>query len=327
MSSIARRLDAGAESFDAAVSANGQVGLYAEATLATVQVNIGLRCNLTCGHCHVNSSPRRTEEMSWETMEAVISLATRLGARTIDITGGAPEMHPRFRNFVSAARAQDFSVIVRTNLTVLLLPEYEDLPEFFKLNDVNLVASLPCYLEENVDGQRGENVYNDSIEAIRRLNAIGYGVDSRHPLTLIYNPIGPALPPDQGSLEADYRRELRARFGIEFTRLHTITNVPIGRFVAALRRAKQAETYERLLAGAFNSSTVPRLMCRHQISVAWDGTLYDCDFNLALRLPVRERNNVLTVNADTLKGRRIVTGAHCYACTAGAGSSCGGALV
>lgn len=313
--------------FDRRVAHDNAPGLYAAERLRTVQVNIGLKCNLICGHCHVNSSPRRKEEMDWATMESVIRLARALEAETVDITGGAPEMNPNFRRFVEELRREGFAVIVRTNLTILLEPGYEDLPEFFKRRRVQLVASLPCYLEENVDRQRGEGVYRGSIEALRRLNALGYGIEADLPLNLIYNPLGPALPPPQDALEGDYKRELFQRFGVRFTRLHTITNVPIGRFRTDLRRRKQLDAYAVLLSESHNPDTVEHLMCRHQISVAWDGTLHDCDFNLALRWPIASGANVRDVDPASLVARRIVTGDHCYACTAGAGSSCGGALV
>lgn len=301
--------------------------LAAENRLQTVQVNIGLRCNLVCRHCHVNSSPRRTEAMDWPTMEAVLRLAQALDVQTVDITGGAPEMHPEFRRFVETLRANNFDVIVRTNLTILLELGYTDLPAWYARQGVRLVASLPCYLEENVDAQRGEGVYHDSIEVIRWLNEEGYGVRPELPLDLIYNPGGPTLPAAQSALEAEYKKALHERFGISFSHLLTITNVPIGRFRGDLRRQHKLEPYLATLEAAFNPATVAPLMCRHQISVAWDGTLYDCDFNLALGLGLTSGSrSVHDVNPDHLRGRAIATGDHCYACTAGAGSSCCGAL-
>lgn len=314
--------------FDTQVSTPETHGLYAAPALTTIQVNIGLKCNLTCRHCHVNSSPKRKEEMDWPTMQHILKLADDLNIQTIDITGGAPEMNPYFEQFITAIRAKNIHVIVRTNLTILLEPEYTHLIDFYKEQNVELVASLPCYLEENVDKQRGEGVYHDSIEVIRKLNKAGYGTSPELPLNLVYNPGGPSLPPDQTTLEADYHRELNDRFGIQFTNLHTITNVPIGRFKTDLRRDKQLDSYMTTLKNAFNPHTIAPLMCRHQISVAWDGTLYDCDFNLALRLPAcyPENQNIRDIDPKTLLNRRIVTADHCYACTAGAGSSCGGAL-
>lgn len=312
--------------FDERVSEEG--ALFSASTLRVIQVNIGLKCNLICTHCHVNSSPRRTEEMDWATMEAVIEVAEKAGIKTVDITGGAPEMNPNFRRFVEALRARGLHVMVRTNLTILLEDGYQELPRFFRRHGVELVASLPCYTEENVDGQRGEGVFTDSIEVIRRLNAVGYGVEPGLTLNLVYNPGAPILPPAQAGLEEDYRRELRDRFEIEFTHLHTITNIPIGRFKGDLRKQHQLDAYMDLLRQNFNPGTVERLMCRHQISVGWDGALYDCDFNLALRLSAGLRSaNIRDADVQELTGRRIVTGDHCYACTAGAGSSCGGALV
>ena len=299
------------------------------ASMNAVQANIGLRCNLACHHCHVESGPSRTETMTWETMEAVLGAARAAGAGTLDITGGAPEMHPRFRRFVEAARRDGLAVIVRTNLTILLEPGYEDLPTFFRDHRVRLVASLPCYLETNVDKQRGRGVYRESVDAIRRLNAAGYGVESDLPLDLVYNPGGPSLPPPQNSLESDYKRELAARYGIAFTRLLTITNVPIGRFQHDLDRQGKGAAYVQKLRDAFNPATLGGLMCRHQLHVGWDGTLYDCDFNFAVGLPVNAdagRGNIRDFDPGRFVRRAIATGLHCFACTAGAGSSCGGSL-
>ncbi len=307
---------------------NGQSGLYA-LEIDTVQVNIGLKCDLACSHCHVVSSPRRTEEMSWETMTQVIQAAERIPARVVDITGGAPELNPNFRRFVTELRSRNFHVLVRTNLTVFFEPGNADMPKFYRDQGVHLVASLPCYLKENVDLQRGDGVYIKSIEAIKQLNALGYGEDPLLPLDLIYNPIGPALPPSQSKLEEDYRRELRERFGITFTRLLTITNMPIGRFWGDLKRNGQHHGYAQLLRGSFNPQTLPGLMCRHQISVRWDGTLFDCDFNLALKMPVDAGlpTHIKDFDPDRFSQRTIVTANHCFGCTAGCGSSCGGALV
>ena len=315
--------------FDASLHDRGLPALQSAESLHTIQVNIGLKCNLTCHHCHVNSSPKRKEAMDWQTMESVIDLATELRVDTVDITGGAPEMHPDFKRFVLALKKNQFHVIVRTNLTVLLEPEYESNIDFFAEQKVELVASLPCYLEENVDAQRGDGVYAESINVIQQLNRVGYGVRDELPLNLIYNPGGPSLPPDQTALEQDYKTELKRRYGIVFSNLHTITNVPIGRFKTDLRRAGQLDGYTETLQANFNADTVEPLMCRHQISVAWDGTLYDCDFNLALRLPTPdlEQPNIRTLDPEALLKRRIATGSHCFACTAGAGSSCGGSLV
>ena len=295
-------------------------------SIHTVQVNVGLKCNLACHHCHVESSPKRTEEMTWETMEMVLRAAEKAGARTIDITGGAPEMNPQFRRFVDAAIARRYEVMVRTNLTIMLEEPYTDLPEFYAARRVHLVASLPCYLETNVDRQRGTHVYQESVEIIQRLNALGYGTREELPLDLVYNPGGPSLPPEQGALESAYRRELGSHFGIRFTRLYTITNLPIGRFQHDLQRQGYAEKYQDLLERTFNQSTVNELMCRHQLHVGWDGTTYDCDFNYALKLPANA-GHIRDFDPATFLARRIVTGPHCFGCTAGAGSSCGGSLV
>ncbi len=297
--------------------------------ITTIQVNVGLACNLQCLHCHVSSSPKRRETMSWETMELVIAAAKRIDCRLVDITGGAPELNPNFRRFVAAVTAPGLPVLVRTNLTVLLAPGMETMPGFFRAHKVRVVASLPCYLEENVDRQRGAGTYGESIRAIGILNALGYGRESDLPLTLVYNPVGAHLPPDQVALESDYRRELKDRFGIDFTNLITITNMPIGRFKGSLRRQNEYEAYVRLLEDSFNPSTIEGLMCRYQISVAWDGTIYDCDFNLALGLPVDHGAppHIRDFDPGAHERRRILTGAHCFGCTAGCGSSCSGALV
>lgn len=293
----------------------------------TVQVNVGLRCNLACRHCHVDSSPARTEEMSWETMLAVLDAARVTGARTLDITGGAPEMHPHFRSFVDAGIAAGLAVMVRSNLTVLLLADYADLPKFLAERKVHIVASLPCYLETNVDKQRGKHVYQESIAVIQKLNGLGYGEGSELSLDLVYNPGGPSLPPPQGELEVAYRHELRERYGISFRRLFTITNMPIGRFYGDLVRQHRGDEYQRLLEHRFNPETVAGLMCRNQLHIGWDGTIYDCDFNFAEAMPaLLERRNIREFALQEFLGRTIATGAHCFGCTAGCGSSCTGSL-
>ena len=298
------------------------------ADIQTFQVNVGLKCNLACHHCHVESGPNRTEEMHWETMLMVLGAAHDAGAETIDITGGAPEMNPNFRRFVAAARAQGHEVIVRTNLTIALEPGYEDLLVFFRDHRVHLIASLPCYLEVNVDKQRGRHVYAESIEVIKRLNALGYGIDPNLPLDLVYNPGGPSLPPPQAALEADYRRELDRQFGLRFTRLYTITNMPIGRFQHDLDRSGRGMAYRQKLQDAFNPSTIEPLMCRHQIHVNHDGTLSDCDFNYALGIlnSAPAPTHIRDFDAAALRGRRITTANHCFGCTAGCGSSCNGSI-
>jgi radical SAM/Cys-rich protein len=306
----------------------GGDGLYSVG-LSTIQVNLGLRCNQCCQHCHVEASPERTEAMSWDTMTLILAGTRELENVRFDLTGGAPELNPNFRRFVSALRNAGRPVQVRTNLTVLLEPGLEDMVEFFREHAVTLVGSLPCYLEENVTAQRGEGVYNASIEAIRRLNAVGYGRRTELPLDLVYNPGAAVLPPPQTTLEEEYRSELRSRFGIDFTRLLTITNMPIGRFLADLRRDGREDEYMQMLKDAFNERTIDGLMCRRQISIGWDGTLSDCDFNLVLKCPIDcgIGQSLRGLNPSLLVGRRIATGAHCFGCTAGAGSSCGGALL
>ncbi len=316
----------GDNSFDECVSSASGKPL-AGLSIETVQVNIGLRCNLACHHCHVESSPKRTEQMDWSTMRMVLDAAGRAGASTLDITGGAPEMHPHFAKFVDAALDQALNVMVRTNLTIMLQPGYEHLPEWFSSKGIHLVASLPCYLESNVDAQRGKHVYRDSIEVIQRLNELGYGLDDDKQLDLVYNPGGPSLPPSQQKLEEAYRRELRGAFGIRFNHLYTITNVPIGRFLHDLQRDGQVDPYARMLQKAFNPQTLEGLMCRHQLHVGWDGTLYDCDFNYAIRLQTSGPiHHIRDFEPDSFMQRQITTGDHCFACTAGCGSSCTGAL-
>lgn len=313
--------------FDRRVRQEERDGL-AGLTLDTVQVNIGLRCNLACHHCHVESSPTRKEEMTWETMTLVLDAARRADAKTLDITGGAPEMHPFFRELIDAAIVQGLHVIVRTNLTILLQPEYADLPEFFAELGVHLIASLPCYLESNVDKQRGKHVYRESIDVIRQLNQLGYGKVPRLQLDLVYNPGGDTLPPPQAKLEEAYRLELFNRFDIRFNRLYTITNMPIGRFLHDLQRDGKAEQYAHLLRDAFNPATLPELMCRHQLHVGWDGRLYDCDFNYGIGLTVNgTMQHIRDFTPEQHRLRRIATGSHCFGCTAGCGSSCKGSLM
>ncbi len=293
----------------------------------TLQVNIGLECNQSCKHCHLEASPRRTERMDPKIMRGVIDAAAKMRCRLVEITGGAPELHTEFRWFVTELHNHGIPIRLRTNLTVLLEEGQEDLPELLCELRVHLIASLPCYLEENVNAQRGTGVYEKSVAVIRKLNSLGYGVDPDLPLDLVYNSGGPFLPPEQGKLEEDYRRELKDRFGIAFTRLLTITNMPIGRFFEQLKETGEAEQYMQLLRDSFNPVTVDKVMCRNQITIAWDGSLYDCDFNLALDMPVVGGNTIEDLDHTAVVGRAIRTGDHCFGCTAGAGSSCVGALV
>ena len=298
--------------------------------LTWLQVNVGRVCNQACHHCHVDAGPKRTEAMSAATVDRLIALmAATPQIAQLDITGGAPELNPNFRRLVQAGRALGARVIDRCNLTVLLEPGQEDLVAFLADQRVEVVASMPCYLEENVDRQRGRGVYERSIEGLRRLNAAGYGEPgSGLTLDLVYNPGGPFLPPPQEALEADYKARLAA-VDVRFDRLLTITNMPIARFRHDLQRSRRLEAYEELLERSFNPATVPGLMCRSLVSVDWQGRLYDCDFNQMLDLEVDRRvgRTLWDVEAlGELSGRRIVTGDHCFGCTAGCGSSCGGAL-
>jgi radical SAM/Cys-rich protein len=310
----------------------------------TLQVNVGKRCDLACHHCHVEAGPKRSEAMDAATAARVTLLLERNPAiGTLDLTGGAPELNANFRDLVRAARALGREVIDRCNLTVLFEPGQEDTAEFLAAQGVKVVASLPCYTPENVDTQRGKRVFERSVAALRRLNALGYAVaGSGLALDLVYNPLGPSLPPDQAQLEATYRIQLRETFGIEFDRLATITNMPIKRFAHALERDGRHAEYMGLLVNHFNPSTVPALMCRFLLSVGWDGALYDCDFNQMLELPLgasfaqraageRSPSGGHTTiwqldDLGELAGAPIATDSHCFGCTAGSGSSCGGAL-
>jgi len=294
--------------------------------VSVLQLNVGKQCNQTCAHCHVDAGPDRREIMTAETAELCLDVLARHETPTLDITGGAPELNPNFRRLVTRGRELGRHVIDRCNLTILLVPGFADLPEFLAAQRVEVVASLPCYLMENVDKQRGAGVFDKSIEALRRLNAVGYGTDL--PLTLVYNPVGPSLPPAQAKLESAYREQLRSRFGIEFSRLFTITNMPISRFLDDLVRSGKLEAYMDKLILAYNPAAVDGLMCRTTLSVGWDGRLYDCDFNQMLDLEVTGAvQHIRDFDLGRLTGRRIVTRQHCYGCTAGAGSSCGGSIV
>lgn len=330
-----RDMNAPAADFDAVLRRHDFAALHRDAP-RVLQVNLGKLCNQACHHCHVDAGPRRTESMSQAAAERVAALAAGAASvDTVDITGGAPELNPSFRYLVERARAAGRHVVVRCNLTVLFASGLQDLPGFYRDHGVELVCSLPCYTAENVDAQRGRGVFDQSIAALRSLNDLGYGrPDTSLTLNLVYNPLGAFLPPPQRTLEAKYRDELRSRFGIEFGRLLTITNMPISRFGDQLRRLGQFDAYMGLLVNHFNPATVPGLMCRTLVSVGWDGALYDCDFNQMLELPVPAggssggvRPTIWDVGSlDELGGRRIATGTHCFGCSAGAGSSCGGAL-
>jgi radical SAM/Cys-rich protein len=299
--------------------------------LETLQVNLGYKCNQTCVHCHVNAGPTRTEEMDLDTVRVVLRFLEASHAITLDITGGAPELNPHFRELVANARTLGTHVIDRCNLTVLEEPGQENLAEFLAREEVEVTASLPCYTEELVDRQRGKGVYETSIRAIKRLNALGYGAEgSRLALNLVYNPQGPSLPPAQEELEADYKRILGERFGIRFNRLYTLANMPIARFGSTLVSRGQFNAYMRLLRESFREENLGAVMCRSLISVDWQGTVYDCDFNQMLGLPLRIAGRPRVRLADLigrdLAGSPIAVKDHCFGCTAGQGSSCGGAL-
>ena len=296
----------------------------------TLQLNVGRKCDLACHHCHVEAGPKRTEMLDRRGAERVLELLERSpGVELLDLTGGAPELNPHFRMLVERARVLGRRVIDRCNLTVLRVPGQEDTAEFLADQGVEIVASLPCYTAENVEQQRGRGVFRSCIEGLRRLNDLGYGTPgSSLVLDLVYNPLGPTLPPPQAELQARYRHELRELFGIEFRSLLTITNMPIRRFLHALERDGQREAYLGLLVNHFNPETLPGLMCRSLVSVGWEGTIYDCDFNQMLELPPPgPRRTIWDVDdLKSLEGQPIATASHCFGCTAGAGSSCAGAL-
>ncbi len=299
-------------------------------SLTILQVNLGYRCNLSCVHCHVNAGPTRTEEMDGDTIEQLIALIEQQRPAVLDLTGGAPELNPHFRELVEVARGLGVEVIDRCNLTILFEPGQEDLAEFLAAQGVTVTASLPCYLEENVSQQRGKGVYDDSIRALRRLNQLGYGHKSELQLNLVYNPVGAVLPPPQSTLQADYKRELGERFGVVFDQLFTITNMPISRFGAVLLANGDYPAYMNLLRDNFSSDNLETVMCRDLVSIDWQGYLYDCDFNQMLDMPIlasSERRHLrdLLAEPDSILAP-ILTGEHCYGCTAGQGSSCGGAL-
>ncbi|MDP6438740.1 MAG: arsenosugar biosynthesis radical SAM protein ArsS [Candidatus Brocadiia bacterium] len=294
----------------------------------TLQVNVGFLCNQQCVHCHLRAGPERTEQMPEETADEVLRALERLGSPTLDITGGAPELNREFLRLVRGGREAGCRVIVRTNLTVLAGSERRAMAESLAEQQAAIVASMPCYMEENVERQRGRGVYGRSIEALQGLNSLGYGRDPALELDLVYNPAGAFMPPPQEGLEEDYREHLRGEHGIEFDALFAMANMPIGRFAEGLEGDGELEQYVDLLRRSFNPETVASLMCRHQVSVGFDGTLYDCDFNLALGLPASldGRGRVRDLEPGTAVGRAIVTGEHCFGCTAGAGSSCKGVL-
>jgi radical SAM/Cys-rich protein len=301
------------------------------ARLDTLQVNLGYRCNQSCVHCHVNAGPNRTEEMSRETIDVVLAFLARRRLATLDITGGAPELNPHFRDLVRAARKMDMRVMDRCNLTILAVPGQEDLAQFLAREQVEITASMPCYLEENVDRQRGKGVFEASLRGLQSLNRLGYGrAGTGLELNLVYNPQGPSLPPPQETLESDYKRVLDERYGIEFNRLYTLANMPIQRFGAILISNGEFDRYLDLLRHAHLDANLEHVMCRNLISVDWRGYVYDCDFNQMLDLPLqhhaRQRVHLSDLLDTEIAGARIRVAGHCYGCTAGQGSSCGGAL-
>lgn len=294
-----------------------------------LQVNLGYLCNQVCNHCHVNAGPNRKELMTKATLESCLKALDVGSFHTVDLTGGAPEIHPEFRWFVTELSKRKLKVIVRSNLTILTFHKtYLDLPDFFAENGVEVIASMPCYTLENVDKQRGEGVFDASIAGLKKLNEVGYGrADSDLQLHLVYNPGGPFLPGSQEGLERDYKKMLSANFGIVFNNLYTITNMPISRFLSDLKQQGKLADYMHLLVDNFNLGAVENLMCRNTISVRWDGTLYDCDFNQMLDVPVQGKVRTIEhYNEAALLDRNVVLHNHCYGCTAGAGSSCQGAL-
>jgi radical SAM/Cys-rich protein len=320
------RLD---RSFEAALESAGLFPLRSTG-IEILQVNVGKKCNQTCRHCHVDAGPDRVEMMSDPLVDAVLRVLEETDIPTLDITGGAPELHKRFREMVTRARALGRRVIDRCNLTITQLPNYRDLPEFLAKNQVEVVASLPYFKEDRTDAQRGDGVFEASIAALQAFNALGYG----HPgtglvLNLVTNPVGAFLPADQSALEVRWKRELRLRFGIEFNHLFALTNLPISRFLEYLQESGNLHDYMTRLVNAYNPMAAAGVMCRNTLSVGWDGVLYDCDFNQMLELPVPlpAPRSIFDFQRSLLDAREIAVGPHCFGCTAGAGSSCGGAVV
>jgi radical SAM/Cys-rich protein len=296
-------------------------------THKTVQVNVGNRCNHLCTHCHVQATPTSTDVMNWEVMECVLKVAEETQPELVDITGGAPELNPTLPRFLKELDERDFKIQVRTNLTVLLDPKFREQIEMYKDLQIRLVGSLPCYIEADVDNVRGRGVFKKSLQILKELNAIGYGVNSNLELDLVFNPEGPFLPPDQSELEVTYKERLSSDWGITFNRLLTITNMPIGRFRELLVEHQQLAQYQERLEKAYNPDTLDKLMCLNQVCIGWDGLIYDCDFNFALKLPVSTTpKHVRQFDSVSHINREIVTGPHCFGCTAGQGSSCAGAL-
>ena len=313
--------------FEEAAAGAGHDPLRA-AAIQVLQINVGKRCNQACHHCHVDAGPDRTEVMTPEVVDACLRFLESSDIPAVDITGGAPELHPQFRDIVGRVRAVGRHVIDRCNLTITRLPNYADLPDFLAEHRVEVIASLPSFSERQTNAQRGDGVFADSIAALRRFNDLGYGAEeSGLLLHLVTNPVGAFLPGSQAALEADWKRELQRRYGVRFNRLYTITNMPISRFLQFLIDSGNLEAYMARLTTAFNPAAVDGLMCRTTLSVGWDGRLYDCDFNQMLDLGTAAGvpQTIFDATPESLASRRIVVGPHCFGCTAGAGSSCGGA--
>jgi radical SAM/Cys-rich protein len=325
-----RILDAttGVTPFETRLTQAGASSLQASG-MTVFQINVGKLCNQTCRHCHVDAGPDRTESMSRETAELCIQALAKTDIPTVDITGGAPELNPNFRWLVEQARALGRQVLDRCNLSVLLIPSQADLANFLATHHVEIVASLPSYQASQTDAQRGDGIFEKSIQALRLLNQLGYGrPDSGLALNLVYNPVGAFLPPKQEAIEAQFRKELRAKHGVEFNHLYTITNMPVSRYLEFLVESGNYEQYMERLANAFNPAAAAGVMCRYTISVSWDGKLYDCDFNQMLDLPVDHGApaHIRDFDPIQLNRRQITTRNHCYGCTAGTGSSCGGSV-
>jgi len=315
-------------SFDQRLESLGAV--LSKKKIEILQVNLGKLCNLTCVHCHVEAGPTKTgENMDRETSEAVVRFMDRSDIKILDLTGGAPEMNPHFRYLVDEAKKRNMHVMDRCNLSVFYEKGFEDCPDYLAEHRVEIVASLPCYSSDNVDKQRGKGTFDASIRALQKLNQLGYGKRG-NPLilNLVYNPVGPHLPPGQQTLEQDYKKNLRKDFGIEFNRLYTITNMPITRYALYLKATHAYEDYVNLLMQSFNAATLDGLMCRDTLNVSWDGKIYDCDFNQAMRMPLSNGKilDIKNLKLEDLEGRSIMTADHCFGCTAGAGSSCQGAI-
>jgi radical SAM/Cys-rich protein len=309
-------------------------GQLRRGAVETLQINVGKLCNQTCGHCHVNAGPGRKEVMTRETIDRIVDWLARTGIPKVDITGGAPEIIPDFRHLVERVKRLERHVMDRCNLTIFFEPGHEEVPEFLALHEIEIIASLPCYTAGNVDAQRGNGVFDKSIRALQWLNRLGYGTNPALPLHLVYNPLGAKLPGPQAELEADYHAELRQQFGIVFNRLYTITNMPIARFAAWLHQNGEHDRYMQLLIDNFNPANVAGLMCRNTLNIGWRGEVYDCDFNQMLGMQWQRNGDrppepvfLWDVDPAGIENQPIRTGDHCFGCTAGAGSSCGGALV